>query len=530
MDKTCGTHKSTNAPRRRAWGVVLPFVVLPLLVAVVCIAGAHTALAADADWFYTVRPGDNLWTIARRFCRDKDCDREILVRNGLRRASDLHAGRAIAIPVRLLLRVPVAAHVASVNGTAFLERRTAPRQALKAGAVLQIDDHVITEAGSVTIVFADNSSLVLGDHGEIALDMLGAFGDTGMVDTQIRALRGRLEPQVVKHPPPGSSFRIATPTGTAVVRGTEFRIRAEGANYAELKTGKLDFDATHIDPGFGLVTRPNTPTPPAEALLPAAPPDSINVSASVPMHVRWAAIPGAMNYRVLLFRAVSPPELLSITSTTNAVAEIPATAGADYRVQIRGVAASGLEGLDATVQVHALPPPPLISAVSSTSGTLTLSWPTTADTPRYHLEIAHDTAFAKIEQQHTSETNSLSVDVPGGAHFWRVRGDGPAGPSDFSAPAALVVVPPPLTLKVTPRVWRRNITSLSWSTVKGALFRVQVANDARFTEVQQEWTTPLQTWDLNCERVTCYVRVRAEFETLQGDWATAATVSSGLLH
>ena len=58
------------------------------------------------DWFYTLRPGDDLWQIALRYCGSGNQATAIAAHNGLQNPTQLRAGQRIAIPVAWLAFAP----------------------------------------------------------------------------------------------------------------------------------------------------------------------------------------------------------------------------------------------------------------------------------------------------------------------------------------------------------------------------------------------------------------------------------------
>jgi hypothetical protein len=486
--------------------------------------------AAAVDWTYTVRPGDSAWTIARRFCREKTCWPDIARHNGMGPTALPRAGQRLRVPVRLLARRPISATAAVVTGEAWMRRRGAAEQRLAGNDRLEIDDRVRTAAGTVTVRFADGSELVLGPQSEIVFDMLGAFGDGGMVDTQVRALRGRLEPRVAPRPG-GSSFRIVTPTGTAVVRGTEFRIRAEDASFAELTRGALAFDgaggSTDLAAGFGVVAAPGRATPPPEALLPAPVLAAGEPTRSLPLEVRWAPVAGATGYRVLLFRSGAEAVLVSVhdTPAAPAGASPPTTLSlapepGRYRVVVRAIAASGLEGLDGSSEITVVGarPQPRISADG-----ITLDWPAIAGATGYELELARDRAFADVLLRTRLSTPTYRAEITPGRAWARVRAATALGNTDFSTPLALDHAPATPTLSADARSWDSDAWRLEWTTVPGARYRLQYAPDDRFDERRTDIVTGLRSWSLTCPHARCSVRVRAEIPVQAGTGDTSGT-------
>jgi hypothetical protein len=484
------------------------------------------------DWTYTVRPGDSAWTIARRFCREKTCWPDIARHNGMATGALPRAGQRLRVPVRLLARQPISATAAVVIGDAWVRRRGAPERRLAGNDRLEIDDRVRTAAGTVTVRFADRSELVLGPETEIVFDMLGAYGDGGMVDTQVRALRGRLEPRVTPRPG-GSSFRIVTPTGTAVVRGTEFRIRAEDASFAELTRGALAFDgaggSTDLAAGFGLVAAQGRAPPPPEALLPApllAPGDTLR---SLPLELGWAPVPGATGYRVLLFRAGAEAVLVSVHELPATSAGTPpgttfslSPAPGHYRVVVRAIAASGLEGLDGSTDITAVGarPQPALAADG-----LTLEWPAVDGATGYVLELARDRAFADVLVRAEPAAPTYRAQVIAGRAWARVRAVTPFGSTEFSTPLALERPPAAPTLRAEARSWDRDAWRLEWTDAPGARYRLQYAPDDSFGEGRTDIVTGLRSWSLTCPHARCSVRVRAEIPA-EGAQATQPTTEA----
>lgn len=479
------------------------------------------------DWTYTVRPGDSPWTIARRFCREKTCWPAIAASNGIAANALPRAGQRLRIPVRLLSRQTISATAAVVVGEAFVRRRNQPERRLATGDRLEIDDSVRTARGTVTVTFADPSELVVGPASEIRFDMLGAFGDGGMVDTQVRAVRGRLEPRV-RPRPGGSSFRIVTPTGTAVVRGTEFRIRAEDASFAELTHGGLEFDgpagSTTLAAGFGLVAPADHPPPAPESLLPApaiagaagSPPRSI------PFELGWGAVAGAQAYQVLLFRPGAEAVLVSVQRTPSngiTLAPEPGT----YQVVVRAIAASGLEGLDGSATITAVAARPTVQLAADGAGA---RWDTVPTATGYELQQARDEAFSIGLRTFNFTEPRFDTGFPDGSSWLRVRALTPAGATDYSSPLRIDRPPPAILLEAESRSWNDAAWRLTWTAVPGARYRLQYAPDASFGDRTVEVLTELRSWSLECPFTSCSVRVRAELPA-QGDYGAVAGPWSG---
>ncbi len=138
-----------------------------------------------------------------------------------------------------------------------------------------------------------------------------------------------------------------TPTGTAVVRGSEFRVRAEDAQFVELTQVGLVFGSTQLPSGFGLVSKANAPVLPPESLLPPTHFASSSVPGSAPLQVARHAVPGATGYRALLFRTGATTELLSVSDALEAALDLSPPGPGRYQGLVRAVAPSGLESKDA---------------------------------------------------------------------------------------------------------------------------------------------------------------------------------------
>ncbi len=457
-----------------------------------------------------MRPGDSAWSISRRFCREKTCWPAIARHNSVAPAALPRAGQRLRIPVHLLSRQPISATAAVVTGEAWVRRRGSQERRLADNDLLQIDDRVRTAAGTVTVRFGDRSELVVGPESEILFDMLGAFGDGGMVDTQVRALRGRLEPRVTPRSG-GSSFRIVTPTGTAVVRGTEFRIRAEDASFAELTRGALTFDgadsSTPLAAGFGLVAAAGRAPPPPEALLAAAVLATGATARSIPFEVRWLPVTGARGYRVLLFRPGAEAVLVSVHDTPTEAIRLSPIPG-PYRVVVRAISASGLEGLDASTALTAIQGPPVPMPSSDGQGA---AWPAIEGASDYQVELARDDTFSASILKLQVGVPSFSTELQPGRTWVRVRGVTLLGATEFSVPIVLDRAPAAPVLSTNPRSWNSDSWRLEWSTVPGARYRLQYAPDDSFGDGLREVVTELRSWSLSCPHARCSVRVRAEY-------------------
>ena len=378
------------------------------------------------DWAYTLRPGDDLWSVARQFCGRASAAEKIAKHNSIADPATLLAGERINIPIKLLVFEPAAAKVFETSGVVTLARssaRTAQRVPARPGDVLRMGNELITEDGFAVVEFADGSQLSLAPQSRVLFNKLTRFGPAGMIDTHLRFTYGRGR-AVVQPQNRGDRFRISTPGGIAAVRGTEFRVghtivSEEPVSTAETLEGKIQFDHTdaayELPAGFGVSVSAQGAK--REALLPAPKWLETQISATVGEQINWAPVAGAEAYIVSWLADDASQSIIAQTRTVQPWTPVDVHIG-DYLLAVRAVSPSGIEGIDTqrSLAVRALAPQALHVSTSAGEPT-TLAW--TYPDPQAKFSLALQGPGENQSIQITGLSTSLTL-APG-QYRWEVK-------------------------------------------------------------------------------------------------------------
>ena len=157
------------------------------------------------DWIYTVVEGDNLWNLSEQHLDKVTRFEQIRKLNGIRDPKHMKPGTRIRIPLQWIRSNPASAIVASFTGKIELQRVNDPQiQSITVGTMMHLGDQLKTGANSTAaIVFADNSILTLHENSLIHFDHLSAHGVTGMVDSRLNLMKGRMDTKVTPATGPG---------------------------------------------------------------------------------------------------------------------------------------------------------------------------------------------------------------------------------------------------------------------------------------------------------------------------------------
>jgi len=338
--------------------------------------------ASAADWLYTVRPGDKLWGLAERFTGNAERWREIAQYNELAEPTQLVPGTQLKLPLKWLIEEPAVARLVYVRGEVSVQRPdvASPIRVI-AGTEFSIGAQLFTGAESYANVrFADGTILQVGPESEVVFDTLSAFRDTGMVDSRIRINRGSGASEVTPQQGPGSVYRISTPLGVAAVRGTEFRTRsADEASFVETVGGNVEFITAQgseaVDRGYGLKADPQGFK--VEELL-AAPELTGRQPYGVHETLEWAGMRDATNYQVSVYTGPDLSQIVTSASVSDPKYALANLAPGSYAVGVRAVAASGLQGFEAsqelTIDNRVPVPQNVLAAQPNGTKDLAISW------------------------------------------------------------------------------------------------------------------------------------------------------------
>lgn len=420
-------------------------------ISIICLAaGALLAGTAFAqEWEYRVVPGDTLWDVSAKFLASPEQTPRLQEYNGIEDPVNLRPGSTVRVPVAWLRVSPAPAEIIEVSGTVRVraaesepEIDAAAGRLLWAGSVLETGEN----AGA-TVGFADGSQLLVAAGTRIIFDTVSTYSGTGMIDTRMRLLQGRVESRVQPAAGPASRFTIDTPPATSTVRGTELRVATSEAGRrttAEVPVGSVEVESgerrIELPEGYGVTIVEEQP--PIE-LRPLLPEPRVEVPDTEPLRIgteiEWSAVPGAVAYRIQISDPTGSGPVLTDEIVTAPRAALPALPGGRYLLRIRAIDDEGIEGYDAVrpLALHDRPDPPFViepkldDRMNPTR--VRFRWTASATASSYRLQMSRNKDFEPLllDLDVGDRTSLRSPDVlDDGVYFWRVAsrdGDGREG-------------------------------------------------------------------------------------------------------
>ena len=476
-----------------------PFRVSWLLILLVII-GVKPVYAAD--WLYSMKPGDTLWSVCQQYAKESGCWQKLGPFNKIDKNRKIPPGTRIRMPASWL-KVPAAtATIAFVQGDAKYQLLGETAANAKAGVKLPIGSQLTTGQGSVSVLFADGSSMLLESDSQLVLDTLSHFESNGMVDSTVRLNRGTVKTRVIKREP-RSQFRTITPSAVASVRGTEYRVNvisgqqdatpnkqnaphettpkttAKDSTLIEVYQGLVDVGAERktypVPASFGIITEQGHPPQPPVKLLekPIFNPFNtaqtlVTVNSSKPVSnptyspilISWQAMAAATRYQLNVLadqvQAEQAEQLIQVYRANSTQVNLTNLNVGCYQLSLRAIDKLGLHGLETRqrlcldAQINA----PKLNTQNIEYNNLnqaTIRWNDVSGALAYRIEVSDKPDFTQlINNIETSNTShSLSLDS---ALFVRVQAlDKNGSYSNFSSGVSLK--PKPIEKVAEPEYW-----------------------------------------------------------------------------
>ncbi|BBB27061.1 FecR domain-containing protein [Amphritea japonica] len=467
----------------------------------------HSSLSQAQEWVYTTVEGDNLWNLSEKHLDRVTRFQQLQKLNNIKNPRQLQPGTRLRVPLKWIRSNPVPAEISELRGEAELLRAADNSVIpLTEGSQIQLGDRIRSGADTtLAIRFADNTVLTLYSDSLIRFDHLSAHGTTGMVDSRLNLLKGRMDTRVTPASGPGSRFEIETPSAISAVRGTEYRatVADEGQlSNIEVLHGKVVVSGADkkrlIKAGYGTQIATGTAPIPPKKLLPPPPfkkPDG--PIRSINWIINWQTNEDAREYRIEVSEDASFNTLLWQQISEYSRAPLPDLPDGKYFARVRGIDQLGLEGQSSVLAftLDARPQPPVQLSPADKKllrgQSPELQWTASEDAARYHLEIATDATFNNliVDDKGISGNryDSSALPVPGN-YFWRltsVTADNEFGPAGLIREWETKPIPAKVDAQMSAS--EDGMLVASWpSTNDRETYQVQLAYDKAFNNIQTD--------------------------------------------
>jgi len=334
---------------------------------------------------------------------------------------------------------PVFAKIIQVQGNAFRASSQGDNETpIISGDSLKMGESVITDSGSsLTLEFSDQSKLLISENSQVTLKRMMQSQDTGEVETTLQLDDGRIESRVTKHKTFKPRFRVVTPALQFSVRGTTFAVavnKKTGETSSRVIEGMVIAAASgkevELTKGFGLVTKVGEQPGVASPLSGA--PELIQMANEIhyfPLNLSWKPIKNIAEYRLQLMTGPSYEYLIHDQVYRGHQAQLLNLPDAQYKMRVRGINSTGLEGMDGEqnfiLNAHPIPPKiiaPLNSQVIKKKKSK-FYWKVSNEAKTYLFQVSDKEDFSNLLTQVGNLMGTLkgiSVKLPDGQYFWRI--------------------------------------------------------------------------------------------------------------
>jgi len=421
------------------------------LIVVALLLFAPLSTTASDDWIYTIKQGDNLWDLAEEYLVDVRYWRKLQKLNGVIDATHMPPGSKIRIPLEWTRIQPSEATVENISGdVSVMLASSASKEEVILGMKLKTGDEIQTGSeSSATLRFGDGSMLILRENSDLKLQTLESYGDKDVFNSQLKLKRGRTDNEVNPLKKPGSRFEIHTPSATATVRGTTYRVAAPdpAITITEVLKGKVrvsnNAGKTLVPASYGTVAKLDEPPTSPVVLLPA--PDLSEVSDLIehlPLRFMLPEIANANSYRIQITKDPTFQSLDYDGITPTPAAKIAELPDGKYLMRVRGIDNKDLEGFDTLHEfiLNAKPEAPFPVEPQPDDavpvGYSEFSWSKNEKISNYHFQLANNAEFAQTVVDipaHKGAIVNITESLKPGVWFWRVaaidsvEGAGPYG-------------------------------------------------------------------------------------------------------
>jgi hypothetical protein len=507
-------------------------------------------ISSAADWVYRVRPQDNIWDLAGRYLRPDVPWQKLQDYNKVADPLHLPPGMTLHVPIAWLRVQPADAQVVAVMGSAHVQLPgQSQQQNVAAGLTLGYGAHLTTDANtSLTLQFADGSRVLMQENSTLDLDQMSAYGRTGMVDTRLRLQHGRVTTAVTPMTGVAAHFSVETPGTISSVRGTHFRVAADGDHtQTEVLTGRVDVAGDHahvlVPKGEGVAVTDGTKPTKAVALL--TPPTlhcPTQPVGQIPYVFAWTALDGATGYRVQMAANDRFETLLLDHVTSSPQLSLPDVPDGDYAVRVHGIDSNRLEGEDSvcTLHISGHPQPPLVMEPmpggKAHDTRPHFRWTESMEAASYVWQLASDAQFTQLlasNDKVSSDNVHAPNDLPYGHYFWRIASrdkNGKQGP--FTDPMPFDLVPQPPAPKMDKPKSSHNQLSFGWPAGStGQHYHIQLARKPDFAHPQIDQTLDQPMLQIKKPGSgTWYVRVQTiDTDGYAGPWGATQKLKLGCM-
>ncbi|MDP1767143.1 MAG: FecR domain-containing protein [Methylotenera sp.] len=408
-------------------------------------------------WSYTVNQDDSFEIIYKKYLNKRANIAQLAKYNQHKLAKKLQPGQVISIPVEMLKKIPTNAQVLLVYGDVLVTSAPASeKRKVQKGDFLTQGDTLETGKNSLAkLLFADGSNMDIQPNSNLSIQASYKFVGKETYVTHLKLVKGRTEVTANPEHVVGNTLQVETPSAIAAVRGTHFRVGAEGdIALQETLDGRVAFSAAEngvvqeilISKGYGSVAeKGKAPSPPIQ--LPDAP-DVSALPKLIEQSVADFNLPRSQGVAVLVSQLALDAEftqILSEQATQFGKFSFADLTDGQYHLKIRAQDQHGLQGADA---IHAfkvkvrLPEPaePVLELIEPADGAVIplaptlLSWTPFPAANSYLVQIARDTHFVDIvfEQRVSLDNLTIYQSFGAGEFYWRAAVLSDGNPQRFS--------------------------------------------------------------------------------------------------